>query len=155
MRLLPIVAQNAKQLLGQHDIAILAPLGLPNSNDHPRAVNVARGQLHRLGDTQTSGIDCDEGRSHLKIGYRLQKAYDFVPRQHGWQCVLVAGIGNLLGYLLLSEGHAVEESQRAHDRVDRGGFETAPIWRILAGCPRSRSTRRAPSPSESPVSRTS
>ena len=55
MRLLPIFAQDAEQLLGQHDMAIFAPLGLSNDYDHPRAVDIATGQLHGLGDTQTGG----------------------------------------------------------------------------------------------------
>jgi hypothetical protein len=48
---LPLVAKDAEQLLGQHDIAIFAPLGLPNDYDHPRAIDIAGGQLHDLGDT--------------------------------------------------------------------------------------------------------
>ena len=46
----PIIAQDAEQLLGQHHVAILAPLGLPNDNDHPCTVDIAGGQLHGLGD---------------------------------------------------------------------------------------------------------
>lgn len=71
---------------------------------------VEAGGHHGLGDTQTGGIDRDEGGSHFEIWHRLQETHDLVPRQHGWQCVRPAGIGNLLGYLLLSEGRAVEES---------------------------------------------
>jgi len=59
---LPIGAEDAEQLLGQHDIAIFAPLGLPNDYDHPRAVDIAAGQLHDLGHTETGGIDRDESR---------------------------------------------------------------------------------------------
>jgi hypothetical protein len=65
--------------------------------------------INGLGDTQTGGIDRDEGGSHFEIWHRLQETHDLVPRQHGWQCVRPAGM-NLLGYLLLSEGRAVEES---------------------------------------------
>src|ERR1700692_956539 len=119
MSLLPIIAQDAEQLLRQHDIAILAPFGLPNSKDHPRAIDIAGGQLHGLGNTQTGGIDRNEQRSHSQVRYCLQQAHDFVSRQHGWQRVCPARIGTLLGYFLQPQCRAVEETQGAHNRVDR------------------------------------
>ena len=38
---LPIVAQDAEQLLGQHDVAILAAFGLADVDHHARAVDVS------------------------------------------------------------------------------------------------------------------
>ena len=51
---LPIGSQNAEQLLGQHDIAILPTLAAADVDHHPGAVDILDG-VYKLGLDLTDG----------------------------------------------------------------------------------------------------
>jgi hypothetical protein len=107
--MLPIVAKNTEQLLGQNCIAILASFALPNADDHACTVDVAHCQCDGLGDTQTGRVDRDEGSLQLKVWHRLEQTLDLITCEHSGQVVQSAGHRDLLGYVRPLQSRAVEK----------------------------------------------
>ena len=56
MRETPIAAQDAEQLLGQHDVALLAAPAAFDPDDHAAAVDIGRLQADHLRHPQACGI---------------------------------------------------------------------------------------------------
>ena len=116
----PITAQDAEQLLGQHDVAFLTALAALDPHDHPVAVYVDDLEARHLRNPQTrriGGGQCDAG---LEVGDRFEKPNDLVAAQHRRQFARLAGVGDPFRDVVLAERHAVKETQRADDLVERG-----------------------------------
>jgi len=99
----PICSQDAEQLRRQHDIAILAPLTLFNTDHHAAAVDVLHLEADNLRGTQAGGIGSGQRRTRLQAGYRFQKAYDFIRTKHDRQLTRFPRVRNPLGQIGLAE----------------------------------------------------
>ena len=119
MRETPVAAQDAEQLLGQHDVALLAALAAFDPDDHAVAVDVGRLQADYLRHPQACGIGRGQRDPSLEARDGFEKAHDFVSAQHRRQLARLAGVGDPLRDRLVAERHAVEETQRAHDLIER------------------------------------
>jgi hypothetical protein len=76
--------QQAEQILRQHDVAVLAPLGLDNANDVLRAVDVAGAQAHHLAGTQAAAIGEAEQHAKLEGLGNREQALGLVGADHQW-----------------------------------------------------------------------
>ena len=92
----PIAAQDAEQLLGQHDVALLAALAVFDPDDHAVAVDVGRLQRRHLRHPQARGIGGGQRDASLEARDGFEKAHDFVGAQHGRQLARLAGVGDPL-----------------------------------------------------------
>jgi hypothetical protein len=70
---LAIGAQNAEQLLGQHDIPILAALAAADMYDHAPAVDIFARERNRFGHAQSGPIDRHKGGSELQVAHSFEK----------------------------------------------------------------------------------
>ena len=119
MRKTPIAAQDAEQLLGQHDVALLAALAAFDPDDHAAAVDVGRLQTDHLRHPQPCGIGGGQRDASFETRDGFKKANDFIGAQHGRQLARLTGVGDPLRDRLAAERYAVEETQRAHDLIER------------------------------------
>ena len=119
MREPPIAAQDAEQLLGQHDVALLAALAAFDPDDHAAAVDVGRLQADHLRHPQPRSVGGGQRDTRLEARDGFEKAHDFVGAQNGRQLARFAGIGDPLRDRIAAERHTVEETQRADDLIER------------------------------------
>ena len=70
---LPVLAEDREQPGREHHVAVLAPLGLADADDHPLAVDVVDAQGHDLGDAQPGGVGGHEDGAVLEAGDRPRR----------------------------------------------------------------------------------
>ncbi len=63
----PVSAQHLQKLGREHDIAVLPPFTLLNTDDHPLSVDGDRFQVNGLSDPQASGITGRQDRPVLDV----------------------------------------------------------------------------------------
>ena len=121
MRETPIAAQDAKQLLGQHDVTLLAALAAAfDPDDH--AVTVDIGRLRTEQPPTPASLRHKRSTGAMRT-FRFQnsfeKADDLVGAQHSQQLPRLASIGDPLRDRVAAERHAVEETPRADHLIEQ------------------------------------
>ncbi len=101
----------------QHDVAVLAPLGLHNANDVLRAVDVAGLKLDYLAGAQACSVAESKQYANLEIFRHRQKAFGLVRTQHQRDFLGLFDVINLGGKLQSSQRHAEQEPDPGHDTV--------------------------------------
>ena len=113
----PIGPQDAEQLRGEHDVALLAALAVLDVDQHAPAVDVAHPEAGHLRDAQPGRVGGRQCRARLQARHGLEKPHHLVGAQHHRQPARLAGIGDPLRDLRHTEGHAVKEPQRRNRLV--------------------------------------
>ena len=121
--LAPVVPQKIEQIGRQHDLAILPTLTLHDMDEHPVAVDIARGEIANLGSSQTCTVGNAERSTILKPrpGCYRQKPGNFLGAEHRGQLARLRAELHVPLHLLAPAGHREKETQRGDARVvDRG-----------------------------------
>src|SRR5580765_4698330 len=79
---LPPLPQQLERVGGQHDIAVLAALGLLDPNDLLRAVDMLNLQPHHLAGTQAAAVAETEQRADREVAGNREQAPRLVRAHH-------------------------------------------------------------------------
>src|ERR1700730_2794065 len=114
---LPPLAQQVERVGRQHDIAVLAALGLLDPNDLLRAVNVLDLQPDHLGGAQATAIAETEQHAQLEAARARQQAPRLVLAHHQRNPLRLTKVKNLGRKVQPPQRHAKQEPQPSHDAV--------------------------------------
>ena len=114
---LPPLAQQIERLGRQHDIAILAALGLLDANDLLRAVDMLDLKPDYLARAQSAAIAETEQNAGLETAGDSQQALGLVRAHHQWNLLRLAEVIDLGGQIQSPQRHAEQEPQPGHDAV--------------------------------------
>src|SRR6202521_5740208 len=114
---LPPLAQQVERVGRQHDIAVLAALGLLDPNDLLRAVDVLDLQPDHLAGAQATAIAETEQHAQLEAARDRQQAPRLVLAHHQRNPLRLTKVKNLGRKVQPPQRHAKQEPQPSHDAV--------------------------------------
>src|SRR6202166_2211141 len=114
---LPPLAQQVERVGRQHDIAVLAALGLLDPNDLLRAVDVLDLQPDYLAGAQAAAIAETEQHAHLEAARDRKQAPGLVLAYHQRNLLRLTEVINLGRKIQSPQRHAKQEPQPGHDAV--------------------------------------
>src|SRR5271170_6218980 len=114
---LPPLAQQIERLGRQHDIAVLAALGLLDPNDLLRAVDMLDLQPDHLAGAQAAAIAETEQHANLEAAGDSQQAPGLVLAHHQRNLLGLTDVIDLGGKVQSPQRHAKQEPQPGHDLV--------------------------------------
>ncbi|HEV7445277.1 MAG TPA: hypothetical protein VGO18_21960 [Steroidobacteraceae bacterium] len=114
---LPPLAQEIERLGRQHDMAILAPLGLLDANDPLRAVDMLDLQPDHLSRAQATAIRETEQYADLENVGDGQQTPRLVRAHHQWDLLRLTDVIDLGCEIQSPQCHAEQEPQPGHDAV--------------------------------------
>src|SRR5216683_270975 len=114
---LPPLAQQIERLGRQHDVAILAALGLLDANDLLRAVDMLDLQPDHLAGAQSAAIAETEQNAAFEAAGDRQQALGLVRAHDQRNLLRLTDVIDLGGKVQAPQGHAEQEPQPGHDAV--------------------------------------
>src|SRR6476619_6548278 len=114
---LPPLAQQVERLRRQHDIAVLAALGLLDPNDLLRSVDVLDLQPDHLAGAQAATIAETKQRADLEVVDDGEQSPRLVPAHHQRDLLGLADVIDLGRKIQSPQRHAKQEPQPGHDAV--------------------------------------
>src|ERR1700692_4462387 len=114
---LPPLAQQVERLGRQHDIAVLASLGLLHPNDLLCAVDVLDLEPDHLAGAQAAAIAETEQHAHLEAAGDREQAARLVLAHHQRNLLRLTEVINLGRKVQPPQRHAKQEPQPGHDAV--------------------------------------
>ena len=114
---LPPLPQQTEHLGRQHDVPILAALGLFDPNDVLRPVDILDLQPDHLAGTQTAAIAETEQCAYLEARGDGQQPLHLILAHHQWNLLRLTDVINLGGQIQSPQRHAKQEPQPGHDAV--------------------------------------
>src|SRR5271165_4605812 len=87
---LPPVPQQIEHLRREHDVAVLAALGLLDANDLLRAVDMLDLEPHHLAGAQTAAVAEAEHHASLETVGNRQQPLRFIRAYHQWNLLRCA-----------------------------------------------------------------
>src|SRR3984893_8226149 len=114
---LPPLAQQIERLRRQHEIAVLAALGLLDANDLLCAVDMLDLQPHHLAGAQAAAIAETEQHANLEATGDGQQATCLVRAHHHRNLLRFTQVIDLGGKIQSPQRHAEQEPQPGHDLV--------------------------------------
>src|SRR5712691_4916015 len=114
---LPPLAQQVERVGRQHDVAVLAALGLLDPNDLLRAVDVLDLQPDHLAGAQAAAIAETEQYTHLEAARDREQAPGLVLAHHQRNLLRLTEVINLGRKIQSPQRHAKQEPQPGHDAV--------------------------------------
>src|SRR5450631_416374 len=114
---LPPLAQQVERVGRQHDIAVLAALGLLDPNDLLRAVDVLDLQPDHLAGAQAAAIAETEQHADLEAARDREQAPGLVLAHHQRNLLRLTEVINLGRKIQSPQRHAKQEPQPGHDAV--------------------------------------
>ena len=114
---LPPLPQQSERLGRQHDIAVLAALGLLDANDLLRAVDMLDLEPDHLAGAQPAAIAETEQCASLEAAGDGQQAPRLVLAHHQRDLLRLADVIDLGGKIQSPQRHAEQEPQPGHDAV--------------------------------------
>ena len=114
---LPPLPQQIERLGRQHDIAVLAALGLLDANDLLRAVDMLDLQPDHLAGAQAAAIAETEQHADLEAAGDGQQAPRLVRAHHQRNLLRLTDVIDLGGKIQSPQRHAEQEPQPGHDAV--------------------------------------
>src|ERR1700675_3966359 len=147
---LPPLAQQVERVGRQHDIAVLAALGLLDPNDLLRAVDVLGLQPDHLAGAQAAAIAETEQHAHLEAARDREQAPGLVLAHHQRNLLRLTEVINLGRKIQSPQRHAKQEPQPGHDavaiadaRVRLGKMQLKPADILQCGCVRGPVEKRS------------
>jgi hypothetical protein len=127
----PIGDQHLQQLGRQHHVAVLPALALLDPDDHPLLVDGARHQVNRLADAQAGGVAGGQDGALLDVHHTAEKMHHLLGTENDRQGPGLLWAGHVLVEIPgLSEGNAVEKSNRRDSNLDRAGIQLLLVGQI-------------------------
>src|ERR1700687_2266352 len=114
---LPPLAQQVERVGRQHDIAVLAALGLLDPNDLLRAVDVLDLQPDHLAGAQPAAVAETEQHAHLEAARDREQAPGLVLAYHQRNLLRLTEVINLGRKIQSPQRHAKQEPQPGQDAV--------------------------------------
>src|SRR6202049_1916627 len=114
---LPPLPQQSERLGRQHDIAVLAALGLLDANDLLRAVDMLDLEPDHLAGAQPAAIAETEQCASLEAAGDGQQAPRLVLAHHQRDLLRLTDVIDLGGKIQSPQRHAEQEPQPGHDAV--------------------------------------
>src|SRR4029077_5264638 len=114
---LPPLTQQLERVGRQHDIAVLAALGLLDPNDLLRAVDVLDLQPDHLAGAQAAAIAETKQHAHLEAARDREQAPGLVRAHHQRNLLRLTEVINLGRKIQSPQRHAKQEPQPGHDAV--------------------------------------
>src|SRR6478735_2572041 len=114
---LPPLPQQLERVGRQHDIAVLAALGLLDPNDLLRAIDVLDLQPDHLAGAQAAAIAETEEHSHFEAAGDRQQPPRLVLAHHQWDLLRFTDVIDLGGKVQSPQRHAKQDPQPGHDAV--------------------------------------
>ena len=114
---LPPLPQQIERLWRQHDVAVLAPLGLLDANDLLRAVDMLDLEPHHLAGAQPAAIAETEQHAGLEAAGDGQQAPRLILAHHQRDLLRLAEVIDLGRKIQSPQRHAEQEPQPGHDAV--------------------------------------
>src|ERR1700738_3354742 len=114
---LPPLAQQVERVGRQHDIAVLAALGLLDPNDLLSAVDVLDLQPDHLAGAQAAAIAETEQHAHPEAARDREQAPGLVLAHHQRNLLRLTEVINLGRKIQSPQRHAKQEPQPGHDAV--------------------------------------
>src|SRR5712664_2166382 len=114
---LPPLAQQTERLRRQHDIAVLAALGLLDPNDLLRTVDMLDLEPNHLAGAQAAAIAETEQGANLEVAGDGQQAPRLVRAHHQRYLLGLTDVIDLGGKIQSPQCHPEQESQPGHDAV--------------------------------------
>src|ERR1700681_3085707 len=114
---LPPLAQQVERLGRQHDIAVLAALGLLDPNDLLRAVDMLDLQPDHFASAQAAAIAETEQHANLEAGCDGQQAPRLVLAHHQRNLLRLTDVIDLGSKIQSPQRHAKQELQPGHGAV--------------------------------------
>src|ERR1019366_2265682 len=114
---LPPLAQQVERLRRQHDVAVLAALGLLDPNDLLRAVDMLDLQPDHLASAQAAALAETEQHANLEAGCDGQQAPRLVLAHHQRNLLRLTDVIDLGSKIQSPQRHAKQELQPSHDGV--------------------------------------
>src|SRR5258708_1891922 len=114
---LPPLAQQVERVGRQHDVAVLAALGLLDPNDLLRAVDVLDLQPDHLAGAQAAAIAETEQYTHLEAARDREQAPGLVLAHHQRNLLRLTEVINLGRKIQSPQRHAKQEPHPGHDAV--------------------------------------
>ena len=114
---LPPLAQQVERVGRQHDIAVLAALGLLDPNDLLRAVDVLDLQPDHLAGAQAAAIAETEQHAHLEAARNREQPPRLVLAHHQRNPLRLAEVINLGRKVQPPQCYAEQELHPGHDAV--------------------------------------
>src|SRR5216683_4195120 len=114
---LPPLAQQVERVGRQHDIAVLAALGLLDPNDLLRAVDVLDPQPDHLAGAQAAAIAETEQHAHLEAARDREQPPGLVLAHYQRNLLRLTEVINLGREIQSPQRHAKQEPQPGHDAV--------------------------------------
>src|SRR5674476_1120715 len=114
---LPPLPQQVERVGRQHDIAVLAALGLLDPNDLLRAVDVLDFQPDHLAGAQAAAIAETEQHAHLEAARDREQAPGLVLAHHQRNLLRLTEVINLGRKIQSPQRHAKQEPQPGHVAV--------------------------------------
>src|SRR6476620_9346199 len=114
---LPPLPQQTERLGRQHDIAVLAALGLLDANDLLRAVDMLDLEPDHLAGAQPAALAETEQCASLEAAGDGQQAPRLVLAHHQRDLLRLADVIDLGGKIQSPQRHAEQEPQPGHDAV--------------------------------------
>ena len=103
---------------GEHRVSVAAALTSLDVKQHSLAVDRGNLQAHHLSDEQTRRISARQRDTIARPFNCLQEACDFFIVENRGKFLRILASDDPLKRLLLAQGIAVEEAQRARDLID-------------------------------------
>src|SRR5712671_2877720 len=114
---LPPLPQQINHLRRQHDIAVLAALGLLDTNDLLRAVDMLDLQPDHFAGTQAAAIAMTEQYAHLEAARDREQPPGLVLAHHQRNLLRLTEVIDLGCKIRSPQRHAKQEPQSGHDAV--------------------------------------
>src|SRR5271157_5954811 len=114
---LPPLPQQIEHLGREHDVAVLAALGLLDANDLLRAVDMLDLEPHHLAGAQAAAVTETEHHASLEIVSNRQQPLRLVRAYHKWNLLRRAQVIHLGGEVQTPQRHSEQEAQPGHDHV--------------------------------------
>ena len=114
---LPPLPQQIERPGRQHDVSVLAPLGLHDADDVLGAVDIAGPQPDHLAGAQTGAVAESQHDVNLEIAGHGQQALGLVRADHQRDLLGFPDVVDLGGKVQPPERHAEQELEPGHDPV--------------------------------------
>ena len=131
----PVSAQHLQKLGREHDIAVLPPFTLLNTDDHPLSVDGDRFQVNGLSDPQASGITGRQDRPVLDVRNAAEKMHNLRRAENNRQMLRVLGSRNdIVKIPLPLEGGSIQKAKSGNGNLYRTDSQLPLICQIDLVC---------------------
>src|SRR5208337_1814515 len=127
----PVSGQHLQKLGREHDIAVLPPFTLLNTDDHPLSVDGGWFQANDLANSQACGITGRQDRPLLDVWNAAKKMHNLRRAENNRQMLRVLGSrDDIVKVPRPPESRAIQKTKSCNGDLDRTGSQLFMICQI-------------------------